>query len=114
MTTTLGTLITEEGTAKITYPLTDESGSAATPKTATWTLSTPSGVIINSLEDVVPTLASTLTIVLSGPDLAIGANGLDRVLTIKWTYDSSAGTDLLGNDELLFTLENRVNVPQGM
>lgn len=104
VTTKLATLIPEKGTARFTATFTDDTGSAATPTAVTWTLTDKIGNVINSREDVTATAGSTVTIVLSGADLAIGSNGRDRILTIEGTYNSDAGSGLPLKTEAHFQL----------
>lgn len=111
-TTVLGSLITENGSSLIQVAFTDATGTAVTPTSATWTLSTSAGEPINNRTDVViGSLSTSVDIVLSGDDLAIGENGIDRILTVEWVYNSSIGDSLPGKAELYFALADLVNVP---
>jgi hypothetical protein len=107
----LSTEAIEESTYPVTVSFTDEAGAAVIPTAATWTLSDKNGNVVNSREDVViSSLAASVTIVLSGDDLAL-SNGRIRKLTIKATYNSSLGNGLPLKDEVTFLITNLVNVP---
>jgi len=111
VTTTLTTVAQEEGTYIITAAFTDEGDSAVTPNVITWTLTDRDGDVINSREDVsVDTPASSIDIVLSGDDLAIGTNGISRVLLVEATYDSDAGSDLPLKGQVRFNIDDYVAV----
>ena len=111
MPTTLTDTAIEESTFVLTLSFTDEDDAAVTPKTGTWTLTDEAGNVINSRLDVeISALASSVDIVLSGDDLAIGTYGGQRVLLFEGTYDSDAGTDLPLKDQVRFTIDNLVGV----
>lgn len=90
----------------------DHDDNLVTPVTATWTLSDVDGVIVNSRENVtISSLATSVSLVLSGDDLAVSdALGVDRIFTLKATYNSSLGNGLTLNEEEPFTVKNLVNV----
>lgn len=101
----------EESTYVITIPFVDEDSNAVTPTAATWTLSDQYGNVINSRTNVtISPLSSSVDVVLSGDDLAIGSSGASRRFTVKATYDSSLGTGLKLNAEVTFVITNLVNV----
>jgi hypothetical protein len=105
----------EESTAKITVSFTDEDDQAVIPNTINWSLTDVNGTEINGRTDVVVSSpASTITLGLSGDDLAIQAGETGdyvyRVFTVKATYNSSLGADLPLNDSLKFGLKNLVAV----
>lgn len=83
---------------------TDESGTAVTPKTFTWTLTNAAGEVINSRSAVSETPAGTVKILLSGNDLK-RSDGKSRIVAITYTYDSSLGSDLTSIDTVFFGLE---------
>lgn len=96
---------------KATYAVTfssfvDETGAAATPTAATWTLTDRSGNVINGRSAVSITPASSITVLLSGNDLSLpaGDNG-KRALLLEWTYTSTLGSNLPGKDVLYFTVQ---------
>lgn len=111
--TTITTPITEKGTAKFTVAFTDETGASVIPKTGlNWTLTDRAGTVINSRSAVVITPAASVTIVLSGADLAISASyaGVGRVLTVQGTYDSDIGSALPLKEECWFWISDLVAV----
>lgn len=97
MYTWLDDVANEGSTAQVTVALKDQGGVAFTPVTLTWSLYDGGGNIVNSRSGVVLTPASTVTVVLSGDDLAMVNENLEKeVRTIKFegTYDSGAYTGL--------------------
>ena len=88
----------EEGAGGIQVAFTDTNGTAVAPNGGlTWSLLDSDGDAINSREDVAITAASTITVILTGDDLALatGESGTAlRFLLIKGTYNSST----LGNN----------------
>ena len=104
--------VDEESTLKLTVAFTDEDDNAVVPSSATWTLSDHSENIIGELEDVeITPLAASVTLVLTGPDLAIGSYGLLRQVVVKYRYTSDAGTGLYGTKGVNFRLRDYVKVP---
>jgi hypothetical protein len=108
----LTTKANEESTFGIEISFTDEAGAALTPSSITWTLTDRAGTVVNGREGVVATPAATITIVLSGADLALGTayEGATRALLIEWVYDSDLGTDLPGKEQIKFQIANLVAV----
>lgn len=101
----------EKGTFKITAAFADETDASMTPNTGlNWTLTDDAGNVINSRSAVTITPASSVDIILSGNDLAIGNNGTKRILTIQGTYDSSAGSNLPLKDEIVFYIHDLLAV----
>lgn len=106
----------EEGVIGIQVDFTDEAGVDLTPTSITWTLTNrpAHGVVatvINGREDEVFTPASnSITITLSGDDLAFLADEsgafVERVLTVKFVYDSDLGDDLPGRAQCVFFVED--------
>jgi len=96
----------EESTYIITANFIDENGEAFSPVTLNWSLTDPSGNIINDREDVVvESPESTEHIVLSGDDLAIGTNyPCWRRFCLSGTYDSTLGNGLPINSVALFQI----------
>ena len=77
----------------------------------TWSLLEPDGTVVNEREDVTVSPAESVTIVLSGDDLAMDeAYDVERILLIEGTYDSDLGSDLPLRDQLTFTIEDLVGV----
>ena len=73
----------------VTITFKNESGTAVSPVTATWTLTDGDGDVVNNRTDVVissPT--STEKIALSGDDL-LYSDGAKRYLVVESTYTSS-------------------------
>ena len=86
-----------ENTYKVTVAFTDDAGNAVTPNDGcTWSLQSSGGDVINSRTAVAITEATSVTIVLSGDDLAAQSVNDDgrRVLIIDGDYDSDAGNGL--------------------
>lgn len=114
MATQITTLVQEKGTAKFTVAFTDEDGNAVTPTAATWTLTDSKGNVINSRSAVViSSLSTSVTILLSGADLALSTTTTaahERHLTIEYTYNSSAGSGLPGKAVAIFHIEDFVAV----
>ena len=114
MPTKLSTRAVEGSVFAIQASFLDDNGGAVAPIAATYTLSDKLGKIINSLEDVAISSPSTVeVIVLSGDDLAFRAGErkvADRVLTVKWTYNSDLGTNLPGKDKCEFKVIDLVVV----
>ena len=122
--TELTTAAKEEGTYVITVSFTDEDDDPVSPTAITWTLSDYSGNVVNSRQDEVFNVSgldktysgSTLTqvsadIVLSGADLALPSPSFTkRVLTVKATYTSDAGSGLPFRDQIGFSIENLVAI----
>jgi len=103
----------EESTFALELALSDEDGAPLTPKSLTWTLTDLAGNVINERADVeITTPASTVTIVLSGTDLALPERAAPiRVVTLEGTYDSDLGNDLLLKEEVQFAIRNLVRAP---
>lgn len=110
----LTSLALEESTYVITASFTDEDDAAVVPNadTITWTLTDLDGTVINSRAAVAVTSASTITIVLSGDDLALQASDDSgvRKLLVEAEYNSSIGSNLPLNDEVQFTIDPLVAV----
>lgn len=100
---------------------------AITPEadSVTWCLTDKNGNVINSREDVPITSASSMTIVLSGDDLAINGNAdkfvtrdgviieqYERHVSVQGLVDTVIGTETLDNTpvtkEFIFYIENIV------
>ena len=118
MPSILTTKAVEGSTYIISATFTDDSGSAVTPGSIAYTLTTENGYIVNSLENEAVTPGTSVDIVLSGDDLQIlngesktvvtingeKFNQVNRHCTIEWVYDSNAGQDLPGKDVAIFPL----------
>lgn len=103
MSIRLGTKINEKSTQVFTVSFFDENDLAVIPNTVTWSWADNNGAIINSRSDIVETPATSIDVVLSGNDTVIlsSSDSLERVLTVKATYDSSFGSDLPLNEEFI-------------
>lgn len=115
MPTTLTTTAVEESTFVIGASFTDDGGAAVVPDSGlTWSLyKKVSGAVtvVNGRQNVAIASAATVTIVLSGDDLAIvDGQSTTRYLTIEGTYDSDAGSNLPIKDELTFSIAKLVGV----
>ncbi len=124
----LSTKASEEGTYaidEIQFLDSQDTPVAVTPKvgSVTWCLTDKNGTIINSREDEPITSASSMTIVLSGDDLAISGsvdkyvtrNGViieqyQRHVLVQGLVDTVIGTETLDNTpvtkEFIFYIEN--------
>jgi len=82
----------------------DEESAEVIPNTAKWTLLDADYAVINEKEDeAMAAAAATETILLQGADLVEGS----CYVFVEWTYDSTLGNDILGNDKIsLVVLQN--------
>lgn len=106
----------ENGTFAITVSFTDEDGNAVVPNSPlTWSLTkSDRQTIVNNREDIqITTPATSVTIVLSGADLAKDTGKLVswRYLVIEGTYNSTLGNDLPLKDHLRFPIVDIAKVP---
>jgi hypothetical protein len=109
MPTKLTTLAPERGTYVVRASFADENEDAVTPNSGlTWTLTDAQGTVVNSRLAVSIVAASTVNIVLTGLDLALGDElfGKTRKLLIEGTYNSSLGNNLPIKEEITFTIAN--------
>lgn len=110
MPTIITTPVVKNSTAFVTVNFKDEDGQAVAPKSASWTLTTLAGTVVNNRSGVViPTpIASTILITLSGLDLAIskGKKIQDRILRVEGIYDSVEANDVPTVDYVQFPVEN--------
>lgn len=105
----------EKGTFALGVSFTDENSDPVTPKAGLkWSLvKDDRTTIVNEREDVVvASPASTITIVLSGDDLAKEAGQLVtwRYLVVEGTYDGDLGSDLPIHDHLRFPIQDIAKV----
>jgi len=113
MPTTLTEHAEELSTYTVVAAFKDAAGSAVTPKSVVWTLTDMEGIVINSREDVSVTPATSVTIVLSGGDLAFKSNEIGtvkRIVTVEAVYDSDEGSDLPLNEEIILLVDPLINV----
>jgi hypothetical protein len=111
--TILSTLATEEGVYAITRTFVDQVGTAFTPNAGlNWTLTDTAGNVVNSRSAVSITPGTSVTVVLSGDDLALLTTyaGRRRVLIIEGTYSGSLGTNLPFKFEAKFDIQDLVKV----
>ena len=126
----LDTNASEEGTYaidEIQFLDSQDTPVEITPEadSVTWCLTDKSGNVINSREDVPITSASSMTIVLSGDDLAISGTAdkfvtrdgviieqYERHVSVQGLVDTVIGTETLDNTpvtkEFIFYIENIV------
>lgn len=107
MPTTITTQAIERSTFAVTASFTDDAGDAVTPNSGlTWTLTDIVGTVVNSREGVSIASSSSVTIALTGADLAISDSFRDnrRLLTIQGTYNSSLGSNLAIVDWVEFSI----------
>lgn len=104
----------EEGTLLITVgPFTDDTGATVTPSAVTWTLTDVVGTVVNSRSAVsITPPASSVTILLSGDDLALSSTlrGVKRILLVRFVYTSTSGSGLVGYIEREFSIQPLVAV----
>jgi hypothetical protein len=103
----ISTHAVERSTIGIPITFRDDAGADVTPSAASWSLLTRGGGVVNGRQDVaISPLASTVTIVLTGADLAVpDAADCIRLITVEWTYTSSLGSGLAGVEELVLTID---------
>lgn len=104
---TLTTRPAERGHIFIDLSFKDEDGTAVVPNAIAWTLTDSSGVVINNRSAVAVSPLASVTIIVSGDDLAIGADGDQvRLLLVEWNYDSTVGNGVPDKTEIRFTIED--------
>lgn len=108
MSVALDTRANERGTYVVDVSFLDEDENAVTPNEASWTLSDANGSVVNNRLEVAITPAETVSIVLSGLDLAVGGSleGTDRFLLVEFTYDSDIGSDVPATQEFKFQIND--------
>src|SRR5262245_37926151 len=111
MATKLSKKAKEQGTFIIRYGFLDENEEPAAPSAMAYSLLRDNGEVVNELEDVELEVGSTITIVLSGDDLArfAGDHGA-RFLHLSGTYDSTLEANLPYRDEVSVEVEDLVGV----
>lgn len=96
----------ENGAAIFTIgPFTDENGDTITPSAIRWTLITPNGMVINNRERVSATPGTSVTVLLEGDDLQVGAYGIERVFLVRALYNSTLGSNIPLIEQVKFTIE---------
>ena len=95
----------EGGTYVIELRFKDEDGNLVNPNTLEWWLSDTNGNPINNKEAIsVSSPTSTTNVVLMGNDLTPGW----KIFTIKGTYDSNYGNNLLLRDAIKFYVRDLI------
>lgn len=88
----------EGGSKVVTAVFTDEDGADVVPNSVNWTLVNEAGSVINSRENVVVSVAQSVSIVLSGDDLPwYGAKITDTYpiyVSFNVEYDSVLESDV--------------------
>lgn len=110
----MNTQVNEGGTYILQLAFTDETGAAATPISATFSLTDEAGAIVNNRDDVsITPLAASTYIVLSGNDTVLaGTQQAQRTVTIKATYNSATyGSNLPLRATHTFTILPVPDVP---
>ena len=116
MPTTLTTPAIEESTFAIVASFTDDAGASVVPNSGlVWSLYKVVGgveTVVNSRSTVAITAAASVTIVLSGSDLALAAGeSATRYVVIEGTYNSSLGSNLPLKEQVRFSILRLVGVP---
>ena len=116
MTTKLSLKAFERSTYVITVAFEDDNGTAVTPNKVSWDLSTLGGTIINERSNVTETPAESVDIVLTGSDLrTLASEGnkhiVKRLVTVRGSYNSDAGSDLELSADVKFDLETNPVIP---
>jgi len=109
MTIKLSVPAIEESTYIVSVSFIDTEKSAVVPKVASWSLFDEDRAVVNSREDVnIDPLAATVSIVLTGADLALpNIEKPTRYLLVKAQYDSVLyGNDLNLKEEFRFKITN--------
>lgn len=105
----------ERGTIAITVSFTDENGDPVTPNAGLiWSLTKEDkSSIVNNRKDVSITPGTSVTVVLSGADLALldGKAKEYRYLVIEGDYDGSLGNGLPIKDHVKFAIQDIAKVP---
>lgn len=95
----------ENSTFPITVSFTDENGDPVVPNSGlSWTLTDQNGTVVNGRTAVALSPATSVTIVLSGNDLAVpaGKSRIIQLLAIAGTYTSDLGANLPLLEEVEF------------
>lgn len=102
----------EKSTYAIDVAFTDDAGVSVVPNAGlTWSLLTLAGSAVNSRTNVAITSAATVTIVLSGNDLALTAGELrKRAILVQGTYNSTLGSNLPLKRMAIFSIEELIGV----
>jgi hypothetical protein len=97
----------EGSTYVITCAFKDETGTAVSPTTMSWSLTDTDGVVINSRTDVaISSPSASENIVLGGSDLPIIDGDRILILTLEGTYTSANGAGLALKEQVRFTVKD--------
>lgn len=104
--TFLPKVATELGTYIIDVTLLDEDGDSLAPATLSWSLKDVGGNVVNSREDVeIDPPTSSVTITLTGADLALTANRpAQRILSLSGTYTTALGVEAALTESATFII----------
>ena len=98
------------GSYFMTVSFADDDG-AFTPNSITWNWSDQAGNIINTREDVSIT-PDTIVIIVVGADDLLVSDGYDRLLTVRYVYDSATyGNGLPDNVQAKVNIKPYIPVP---
>ena len=113
MAITLTARANERSTYIVDVSFWDENDVAVVPNAGlSWTLTDENGTVINGRDATAISPATTVSIVLSGLDLAIGDGlyGTQRHLLVEGTYNSSLGNNLPIKEEIVFRINDFVHL----
>lgn len=98
----------ERSTYVVDVSFFDENNAAVIPTAIYWTLTDGNAIVVNSRLVVSVTPAASVSILLSGADLAIGYGLLEktRKLLIEATYNSTLGSGLPLKEEITFEIDD--------
>lgn len=104
----LNTPAIEQSTYLIDVSFTDQNGAPVTPSTVSWSLCRDDGTYVNNRNAVAITPASTVTVVLSGVDLALDApaDSQMRVLVVTAVANTTYGVALPFVSETSFQIQH--------
>lgn len=106
--------VNEESTAVFTVSFTDEDGNDVTPDSVVWSLTDDDGDVINSRDEVAAVPDSSITITLSGDDLALQDDETGRTvkrhLIIEAVYDSDTVTNGPLKEDGIFYIDNLTKI----
>lgn len=100
-------VVPAKSTAGFEVSFFDDTDTAVTPNSITWTLYNKERDIVNGREAVAVTPAETVTITVSGND-HLYTDGSVRILEVTAIYDSSLGQDLPMVDEIVYRIAKSV------
>lgn len=103
----MAAIVLERSTVAFITSFRDENDELITPSVITWSLTDGDGNVINSRAAESVTPSNTITIVLTGDDLALAA-GDDgrRQVVVRAEYDGDLGDNLPVTGMIAFTVRN--------